>query len=1680
MIVPENMNKRLKYRLTALVFIAVLTVILTVIRYNRRSPDLSPNHTHTPQYASQNIPSVNVSSAESESSKNQESDHSPRKQQNTRLIDNTSIHLKTALIDTSQPKQKNYDIITRMFNQRKQVTTPRGTLPFLIQFCGPIQQIWKDDLTACGIILHDYVPDNTYLAEMDETHALNIMDKPYIQWIEPYKNSYKIDPDLINAIDPALEDPIVITIQTLLPDDAESLAEIFKHTITILATTGGKRWGFVRAEAPVAIIPIIAEQGIVQWIEPYHAPTLLNDFAVRDYHMNVTNVWNLHDLTGSNQIIGHADSGLDIGNTNGIHADFAGRIKAAYGLGRPGDWSDPDGHGTHTGGSILGDGTCSTGQFRGVAWQAQLVHQSIQDQWGFLSGLPSDLNDLFLQAYNDGARIHSDSWGSHAYGQYTTPSQQSDEFMWDHKDMLIVFSAGNDGHDGNYDGVVDPDSIGSPATAKNVLSVGATENDRAPGSGGYSSYRYGPSWLQDYPVNPIYSDYISQSADGIHQGMAAFSSRGPTDDGRIKPDIVAPGTDIISCYSQLPGADVGWGLHPNSKYTFSGGTSMSCPLVAGAAALVRQYLIEYKSITNPSAALVKATLVNGARSITPGQYGTSTTREIPATRPNTVEGFGQVNLEYSLFPEAPRSVAVWDITHGIQTGETNEYPISINSNDTLHLTLAYTDYPGTAGSGKQLVNDIDIALIGPDGTTYYPNGFTSPDRTNNIENIDLDQPLPGTYIVRISAYNVPEGPQPYAFIANGNFGLSTIIEHTPLSNVGDTNNPYMVEATITSAAPINTNNVDLFWNTDGTTNSFSSSSFMHVTNNIYRAFIPAHPINTMIYYYISVTNFNIQNQLPSNAPDTLFSFLVTTPVTLVINGIPSLLNTPIPDYGTHTYATGNLIEASVELTTSPSNGIRQICLGWLGSGSVPSSGSSNRVTFTITEDSIIDWTWATQYALAQTSSIPNTINTTSWWRIYSKVETISAPTDTIHNNTNYHFAYWTLDGSRQPDNDQIAANPARINFMTTNHNATAIYLPDNLDSDSDGIADWWEQYWFGTNDAVYNIDTDNDGYTNIKEYQDRTNPHSSNDFPRPPSITHTALSNPTTTPAPWPITAVITDNYRVASATLFWNHNTSGWHNSHMTFDPSSGLYTNVIPPPGVEGDTIQYRIEATDEAGMTTINGPYQILVSYAITTITPSNFGTLFIPANMATTLVVSVTNNGSGTFSWNAQIEQIGLTDNIENGTNRWLHNGSVDLWHISTNRSWSGTHAWYCGDDATHEYKNSMNASLITPKTFIDTNATLSFMQWANIEFSSGIHYWDGGIVEISTNNGVDFEQIFPIGGYPYLIVDNPASPFAANTPCLAGDGSGWEKVTFDLSNYRNQWIHIRFRFGSDGLTVDEGWYLDDISITQSTSNLLWLSTISTYGDVESNTHSNISFIADTHWTAPAETVYALIHMRHNDPLLDPDIYIPVIVHNNSRLINVTTTGSGFVNPSGSILVEYGKTQAFEIASATYYDIGNIKTNGYDITLSSGLKGTNIIWGNVISNSTMSIAFSAITTSNNTPIWWLEQNQLTNLGYETESTLDQDGDTMAAWEEYIADTDPNDIASLFHITDMTETGNRSITFSSSTGRLYTIRTATNLLAPVWQINAIVNGSNSVTTITDPSSSDTIFYRITVQQP
>ncbi|MCK5551809.1 MAG: S8 family serine peptidase, partial [Deltaproteobacteria bacterium] len=448
------------------------------------------------------------------------------------------IHLRTGTIDTSQEAPGISGGLRLMGLSREDEAY------YIVQFTGPIREEWKTKVKNVGGKFFDYLPNNAFIVKMDGNTSDTVKGFREIKWIGLYQPDYKAEPRLTDKAK-TIEGSITVTVQTF---EAKELGPVRNRLedlgAEIIASSGNDWGGTIRARIDPSLVSWIVNLPSVKWVEEYTPPKLFNDRAVTPGEMNVGNVW-AQGLTGTGQIVAVADTGLDIGvNDATLHPDFVGAVAASYGLGwnRGGDWSDQHGHGTHVSGSVLGRGTASGGTYRGVAYDAQLVIQSILDEnGGLLQGVAS-LGDLFLPPYNDGARIHSNSWGSDVSGAYTADSQAVDQFMWGYRDMLVIFAAGNEGADTNpSDGVIDLDSMGSPATAKNALTVGANENDRNVAA--FTTYTWS-GW--GYTIAPIASDPTTDNPSG----MAAFSSRGPCNDGRVKPDVVAPGSFVASARSR--------------------------------------------------------------------------------------------------------------------------------------------------------------------------------------------------------------------------------------------------------------------------------------------------------------------------------------------------------------------------------------------------------------------------------------------------------------------------------------------------------------------------------------------------------------------------------------------------------------------------------------------------------------------------------------------------------------------------------------------------------------------------------------------------------------------------------------------------------------------------------------------------------------------------------------------------------------------------------------------------------------------------------------------------------------------------------------------------------------------------------------------------------------------------
>ena len=677
------------------------------------------------------------------------------------------MRLRSVEIDTTAAAPK----VPLAFSLKPTERARRKTDYWIVQFVGPVKSEWGEQVKSIGGALREYIPEDAFLVKLPASAVEQVKALEFVNWVSPYEPAYKVSPLLMGRRGPTAGDEIVnLSVNlgafqptpkgnvTVLLHSASDLGKVTKKITDQGGTVAAAEGNTIVASLNPEAVAELAKMVEVHWIEPYEEPVLHNNVSAPI--IGVQAVWDNHGLDGEGQIVSVADTGLDTGvNDATMHDDFEGRIVNIYD--RVGDGANDVycGHGTHVAGSVLGNGTRSNGTIRGMAPAARLVFQSIENNTnGSLSGIPADFNQLFLQTYNDGARIHTNSWGNHLHGQYNGSSQDIDEFMWNHKDSIILFSASNDGIDSNSNGVIDADSLSSQACAKNCITVGATEGNRPHGSTPAPGYDFNwinfvSSGVTKFPAAPISTDHVSNNADG----MAAFSGRGPTDDGRVKPDVVAPGTNILSVRSSAFVASalvpvILWGDLPAANalhdlYCWSGGTSMSTPLTAGTVALIRQYLQRVCLHNNPSGALLKAVLIHGAAPIT-GQYVPSEVGPVP----DNSQGWGRVNLQNSLFPAFPVTWQFRDNTaDAVGTGNNHDYTFQVvNGTVPFRVTLVWTDFPSDPTSAIGLVNQLRLSVIAPGGATTQ-----GAPANNNVQQVVINNPQVGIYTVRVSGVNVP-------------------------------------------------------------------------------------------------------------------------------------------------------------------------------------------------------------------------------------------------------------------------------------------------------------------------------------------------------------------------------------------------------------------------------------------------------------------------------------------------------------------------------------------------------------------------------------------------------------------------------------------------------------------------------------------------------------------------------------------------------------------------------------------------------------------------------------------------------------------------------------------------------------------------------------------------------------
>ena len=642
----------------------------------------------------------------------------------------------------------------------------------LVQFPNVVTRAQRAALTAAADRVYTYLPHNAFLVRMPVAARAQRLSAVGVHWSGAYLPGYKVGRGVREvALDRTATRKRQLMLQVFPDRDINALvAKLHELGVPgVIASGRGPFFSRVRlewnSEDIATHVDRLAALDEVFWIDLEPRRALLNDTTIwvgqSGLASSQTTPVFANGIHGEGQVVAVLDTGIDpdmcyfrdatlglppTNECNGgtsinsaqrklLGVNFLWSGECAGGITST-EWDTQD-HGTHVAGTVAGDNltnviTHDAGD--GMAPAAKLVIQDGGYGANSCADLPGigcpvvDLNPVFQQTYDQGARIHSNSWGDNeedpTQNDYSLGSQDVDEFMWNHKDFLIFFAAGNSGPGAA--------SVGSPSTAKSAVSVGATQRATLAGN------------------------------------MASFSSCGPTDDGRVKPEITVPGSQIISANADNNTASL------NCTTKSSSGTSMATPGAAGLTALIRQYYTHgfyptgaavVANALTPSAALMRATLVNSGENMTGA-----------TVMPSNCQGWGRVTLDNTLhFPADTRALWVQDDAIGFSAAAVEHtYAFNVAANEPLKLTLAWTDFPWTPAANPHLVNDLDLSIV-VDGVTYRGNLWSagqsvsggSADRLNTLEQILLNVPTAGSATVTVRAHNIPSGPQPYALVVTG-------------------------------------------------------------------------------------------------------------------------------------------------------------------------------------------------------------------------------------------------------------------------------------------------------------------------------------------------------------------------------------------------------------------------------------------------------------------------------------------------------------------------------------------------------------------------------------------------------------------------------------------------------------------------------------------------------------------------------------------------------------------------------------------------------------------------------------------------------------------------------------------------------------------------------------------------
>ncbi len=647
---------------------------------------------------------------------------------------------------------------------------------YIVQFPGPVRQEWKSAVEAAGAELLWYLPNYAFIARIRNDRAAQLAARPEVRWLGLFQPAYKLLPGLLSHTGP--QDLIVVFHKA---ENAYALLDELRSLGASNMVPEFNQWNnSVRLTIDAGRIADIARLPGVFWVETYYPVTPDNADAqwvdMHGYSASDTTrtIWR-KGVDGSSVIVALTDQRLwhahDLFRDPVNNNPSPTHRKVIYYFGTQGSES----HGTHTSGTLCGDDD----PVGGTSWHDGLAKKSrlyFQYYLSFPSGW--DMNVWFagpesgvagLRAFNHSMSLSRKD----TYNIYVFSDMTADQFVWNHRNFLHCNSMGN----------LTTNQMGHPVIAKNIISTGGTNN----GTGCRTFY--------------------------------TSSSRGPTADGRRKPQLISPAVNVYSASNTSA-----------SGYVAMSGTSMATPNMTGSMALIRDYFRKGFYPTGDTttgtpmeitAALNKAVGIVGADNDITGY-----------TVPDNNIGWGRVDLDSSLYFAGDQSkLWVLDDTVGLQTGDSAVFTVNVvGDSRPFRVALCWSDYPGVMQAARIIVNDLNLLVVSPTGIEYKGNVWSGGqsqtggnyDSLNVEECFRLNSPELGTWTIKVYARNIPQGPQPFALAAIGMFqtapppahdvGVVSILAPTDSLYLGDSLEP---KAIVRNYGPVDETFDVWFWVTNG-------------------------------------------------------------------------------------------------------------------------------------------------------------------------------------------------------------------------------------------------------------------------------------------------------------------------------------------------------------------------------------------------------------------------------------------------------------------------------------------------------------------------------------------------------------------------------------------------------------------------------------------------------------------------------------------------------------------------------------------------------------------------------------------------------------------------------------------------------------------------------------------------